>query len=155
MVWCKHLGRTQRSVEEIAMKRSLLTFRCLPVLLWKNPDTHHTASSRRPDEGGVHSFSYKTHIPRVGSTQRMIDVTNGALIETTFINLENNHQDVSGQNWAARIEGNPLPGYEVGGNVSPIWYFYLEGEGSLVMVPQENESQVSTTLSSYYPLRGG
>jgi len=95
---------------------------------------HHTTSSSPPHESGLQSYTYTSHIPRVGNTQRLLDSRNKLRVDTSFVNLND------GKDWGARIEMN---GEEESKRMSGIWYIALEGEGGLRLVDQEDEEEVS------------
>ena len=63
-----------------------------------NSGVHHTTSSSPPHENGLESYTYTTHIPRVGNTQRLLDSRNKVRVDTSFVNLND------GKDWGARVE---------------------------------------------------
>ena len=97
---------------------------------------HHTTSSSPPHENGLESYTYTTHIPRVGNTQRLIDSRNKVRVDTSFVNLND------GKDWGARVEMNG----GLGAKTSGVWYIAIEGEGGLRLAEQENEDEVSRPL---------
>ena len=97
---------------------------------------HHTTSSSPPHETGLESYTYTSHIPRVGNTQRLIDSRNNVRVDTSFVNLND------GKDWGARSEMNGKEGSKTSG----VWYIAVEGEGGLRLVDQKNEEQVRPRL---------
>ncbi|CDZ96890.1 glycoside hydrolase family 63 protein [Phaffia rhodozyma] len=98
---------------------------------------HHTSSSASPSADGLQSYTYTSHIPRVGSTQKLIDSRNGLNIQTGFVNLPTSGKAGAklGQGWGARVQVIEEHGDE---RISGLWYIALEGEGSLRLVEQDN-----------------
>ncbi|KAL7411430.1 glycoside hydrolase, partial [Mrakia frigida] len=96
---------------------------------------HHTTSSSPPHESGLESYTYTSHIPRVGNTQRLLDSRNKLRVDTSFVNLND------GKDWGARVEMNG----EEDTRMSGIWYISLEGEGGLRLVEQEDEEEGLTS----------
>lgn len=94
---------------------------------------HHDASSSTPQEGGLQSYTYTSHLPRIGNTQTLIDSRNGFYVNTGFVNLQ------EGAEWGARVEINAV---KEGLKASGLWYVALEGEGTLRLVEQEGMENV-------------
>lgn len=107
--------------------------RLTPLLSSLRSGVHHTTSSSPPHEFGLESYTYTSHIPRVGNTQRLIDSRNKLRVDTSFVNLND------GMNWGARVEMNG----EEKTRMTGIWYISLEGEGRIRLVEQEDEQNVS------------
>jgi hypothetical protein len=103
---------------------------------------HHPASSASPQGGGLQAYTFTSHLPRVGSTQRLADSRNGFLVETSFVNLGDASR--AEQEWGARVE---MKGVQAGLKASGLWYIALEGEGSLRLVEQEGMEKVRPASS--------
>lgn len=106
------------------------------------PGIHHTASSSPPSESGLQSYTFTSAVPRLGSTQRLIDSRNGFTVNTAFANLK------AGSEWGARVEVVGDHGKERG---TGVWYVSLEGPGSLRLVAQEGEAEVSFGATTRLP----
>ncbi|CAG8509008.1 11650_t:CDS:10 [Diversispora eburnea] len=96
---------------------------------------HIRHSCEQSDE--LKEYSYKKHDGRSFSLQTITDVKNNLILKTEYLK-------VPGGDWAVRITGNPIY-EEMPSRISFLYYFGLEGEGSLELKKEERDEYINTT----------
>ncbi|RHZ88789.1 hypothetical protein Glove_21g288 [Diversispora epigaea] len=112
-------------------------------LIWFGLNDDHSINIRHSCEQSdeLKEYSYKKHDGRSFSLQTITDVKNNLILKTEYLKVPGEN----GGDWAVRITGNPIS-EEIPSRISFLYYFGLEGEGSLELKSELNDSGLAGTV---------
>ncbi|KAF9009372.1 glycoside hydrolase family 63 protein [Cyathus striatus] len=110
-------------------------------LMWFGTNDYNSIARTRHacDQGDkLDSYTWTEYDPREGGVQVLKDGENNIKITTEFLKVPGG---AHGGSWAARVKGEPLKS-ELPSKISTIFYFGLEGLGSLYMETDEDDNGI-------------